>query len=172
MYLMEARKHEHHGRLDPEKLPHRDVGLTEEFVNERFDVVSALGSALGVTGMRINAVDSDGREALDSLIQSYQTLKSGVIYESLPTNPIAAELHRTVKAAAEAFIQSERDALGLTHTRDSDIMKALVFLEIVSIDRDNGRRYGRAFMDALMNFQAPEASSSDGAPNRSSLLLP
>jgi hypothetical protein len=40
------------------------------------------------------AVDSDVRDALESLIRTYRTLQSGLYYETRPTNLIAAGLHQ------------------------------------------------------------------------------
>ncbi len=76
-----------------------------------------------------------------------------------------------IKAAAAQFLAEERRALGMAKTRDADILRALVFLDVLSIDRDNGRKYGRSFLDALLGFQ-PAAVSAGGEERGSSLILP
>ena len=170
-YLMEARKHERTEGLDPATIPHRDIPMTEEFLEEKSDLIAELGSALAAASEVEGAVDSDAREAVASLIQSYRTLQSGVIYENLPPNPIAANLNRAMQAAVAQFLTKERQALGVSKTRDADVLRVLVFLDILALDRSNGRRYGRSFLDALLKFQPAEASAG-GDDIGSSLILP
>jgi hypothetical protein len=170
-YLMEARKHERTEGLDPATIPNRDIPMSREFLEEKSDLITELGSALAAAAERDGAVDSDAREALASLIQSYRTLQSGVIYENLPPNPIAANLYRVMQAAAAQFLTKERQAFGVSKTRDADVLRVLVFLDILALDRSNGRRYGRSFLDALLRFQPAEASAG-GVDIGSSLLLP
>ena len=43
------------------------------------------------------AVDSDVREALESLIRTYRTLQSGLYYESRPANLVAAAIHQKLQ---------------------------------------------------------------------------
>src|SRR5579863_6469942 len=93
-YLVEARKHERTAGLEPAAIPHRDLGISEEFLEENTGLIAELSGALTGEADRSGAVDSDAREALATLIQTYRTLQSGVIYESLPSNPLAADLHR------------------------------------------------------------------------------
>jgi hypothetical protein len=170
-YLREARRHEKSLPLDPQQIPNRDIKVSEEFLEEHEALVGALanavaGAALGIPG----AADTDAREALQGLIRTYQTLESGVYYESRPDNTLAARIFEAAKEAVAGFERQERQDTGLARTRDSDVLKSLVFLERVGIDRDNGRPRGRAFLDALRGFYAggesPEAAPSD------SLLLP
>jgi hypothetical protein len=170
-YLMEARKHERTERLDPATIPHRDITLSEEFLEEKSDLIAELGSALAATAEREGAVDSDAREALESLIQTYRTLQSGLIYENRPQNPIAANLHRAMQDAAAQFLTKERQALGISKTRDADVLRVLVFMDILALDRSNGRRYGRSFLDGLLRFQPAEARAG-GEDIGSSLILP
>jgi hypothetical protein len=170
-FLMEARKHERTEGLDPATIPHRDIPISEEFLEEHSDLISKLGAALTGGAAHSEVVDLDAREALTALIQSYRTLQSGVIYESLPANPLAADLYGAVQSAAAQFLAEERRALGMAKTRDADILRALVFLDVLSIDRNNGRKYGRSFLDALQGFQ-PAETSAGGEERGSSLILP
>jgi hypothetical protein len=170
-YLMEARKHERTEGLDPASIPHRDITISEDFLERNTGLISELSGALTGEASRNGAVDSDAREALAGLIQTYRTLQSGVIYESLPANPLAAGLHRAMQAAATQFLTEERRALGMAKTRDADILRALVFLHVFSIDRNNGRKYARSFLDALLRFQPADASAGR-EESGSSLILP
>jgi hypothetical protein len=170
-HLKDARKHERTAGLNPGTIPHNDIEVTEEFIASHEDLLSSLSATLVQEALRSGAVDSDLREALASLIQTYRTLGKGVIYESLPQNPLAADLHRAVQDGVKGFLDEERTTRGMTKTRDSDVLAALVFLDVVALDRGNGRQFGRAFVDALLRFQAP-AARAGGEDGGSSLVLP
>ena len=170
-YLREARRHEKPVSVDPEQIPNRDVPVSEEFLEEHGKLVTAL--AYAVAGAAIHspgAVDADAREALRALIRTYRTLESGVYYESRPDNLLATAVFAAAQEAVADFRRAEREDLGMSRTRDSDILKALVFLERVGISRDNGRPRGRPFLDALGDFPSggdhPEPTASG------SLVLP
>ncbi len=53
----------------------------------------------------------------------------------------------------------------MTKTRDADVLGLLVFLQHFALYQDNGRRRGRAFLEALREFHppAPEASASSSS---------
>jgi hypothetical protein len=59
----------------------------------------------------------------------------------------------------------------MTKTRDADILGLLVFLQRFELDQNNGRRKGRAFLDALRKIYADEPGSAPPAAS-SSLILP
>jgi hypothetical protein len=169
-YLMEARKHEQTVGLDADKIPHRDIPLSHEFLEDHEALIAFLSLALVEEAERIHAVDSDAREALESLIQTYRTLQSGIIYENLPPNPLASSLYEAARVAAARYMDEERKAFGVSRCRDADVLRALVFLDVLSLDRNNGRRYGRSFLDAIGRLQPPAGSA--GGPTASSLILP
>jgi hypothetical protein len=170
-YLQESRRHEKPPTIDPEQFPNRDIQISESFLAQNEDLLvflsrMLLDAALETAGV----VDSDVREALDGLTRTYRTLQSGVYYESVPTNPLAANIHRELQSAVEQFRKEETQRLGIPKTRDTDILGLLVFLQHLELDRNNGRRRGRAFLDALRSFYPPEPESGVTPP--SSLILP
>jgi hypothetical protein len=168
-YLREARRHEKVSS-DPSLAPNQDIPLTEKFLQEHRDLLNFVGRAIVNAGLgTAGAVDFDVREALDSLIRTYRTLQSGVYYESLPPNPLAAAIHQGVQAALAEYRRGEVQRTGMTRTRDSDILGILAFLQRVELDHNNGRRRGRAFLDALSSYsREPEPAG----PSESSLILP
>lgn len=166
-YLQEARKHQPPAEIDAATLGNPDIRVTEEFLESHALLMLAVGGAVLGAAAQARAVDSDVREALASLIQTYRTLQRGVIYESLPANPMAANLFREVQALVDAYLQQETRRLGMTKTRDSDVLRALVFFERLALARNNGRPRSRAFLDLLRELQAD--STADAAP---SLILP
>ena len=171
-YLQAAREHETRPPLDPATLPYSDLRFDEDYLDQHSDLIAALGSTVAAAAADGGAVDSDAREALEALIKSYRTLESGVIYEAVPQNPIAAGLYGVLKDTANRFQEQEAQATGMRRTRDSDILRALAFLEILAIERSNGRRYGRAFLDALSRLQPPTPGDGPAVEPGSSLILP
>jgi hypothetical protein len=172
-YLQESRRHERPAPVEPSAVPNQDIRVTERFIEEHQDLLTfvgrvVVGSALDTPG----AVDYDVREALEALIRTYRTLASGVYYETLPPNPLAASIFRAVQEAVAAFRQREQQQLGMSRTRDADVLGVLVFLQRVELDRNNGRQRGRAFLSSLHAFYSESGGSPDPAPAPSSLILP
>ena len=169
-YLQDARRHEKPPAVDIEQVPNRDVHLTNDFLDGNQNALLFLGNALAAAAMNTaGAVDFDVREALEALIRTYRTLQSGVYYESVPANPLAAGIYAAMQNAAAEFRQGERQRLGISKTRDADVLGLLVFLQRLEFDRNNGRKRGRAFLDYLCSFylEAPPAPAAT-----SSLILP
>ena len=151
-YLRQAHHHEKMPTLNPAEMPNQDVRITEEFLARNEGLLLFLcekifGAATAETGV----VDSDVNEALESLIRTYRTLQSGLVYETLPANPLAARIHRTIQEDV-ARLQEEVRQQGATAPRDSDLMGILVFLHRIAFSQNNGRRRGRAFIDYLQDY--------------------
>ena len=171
LYLREAHKHEKPIPIDPETLPNRDIPVSEEFLQENEQFLILLGSALAQAALRTReVVDSDIREALDASIRTYRTLRSGLYYQSLPANPLAAGLCRALDDAIARFRQEEAESLGMHKTLDNTVLRLLVFLQHFELSYNNGRRRGRAFLGALTDFYSVEPAAEPAAT--SSLILP
>jgi len=170
-YLQEAHKHERDSPLELATLPNEDIRVTDGLLSDNEELLSCIGGALLEPALENRSVvDFDAREALDALIRTYRTLQTGLYYETLPENPLAAGLCRAVRSAVEEFRKAETERLGISKTRDSAVLGLLVFLQRVELDRNNGRRRGRAFLDALRDLYASEAARA--TPPGSSLILP
>ena len=171
-YLQEARLHDRPVEIDPATVPNQDIRVTEEFLRDNEMLLMMTSRAVaGATLDTAGAVDSDVRDALDALIRTQRTLQSGVIYNSVPTNPFAAQIYGLVQNAVSEYRNSEQQQLGMSKTRDADVLGVLVFLQRVEYDRSNGRRRGRAFIDFLRQFSALEPGGPQPAP-QSSLIVP
>ena len=164
-YLMEARRHEKPHELNPDEVPNRDVQVTEEFLREHEPLLVFLGAKLLEASLaQAGAVDSDVRDALESLIRTYRTLQSGLYYETRPTNLIAAGIHRKMQEGVESMRKelAEKNAMPL---RDAEILGTLVFLQRVELHEHNERPRGRAFIDYLRAyFPATEQSLTPDSP--------
>ena len=172
-FLQEARRHEHREPADPSKFPNQDVRISEEFLGEHEDLlVGAMSSLLLAVLDTPGAVDSDVRDALDGLIRTERTLQSGVFYESRPVNALADRIFEQTQTGLQEFRTRETENLGLSRTRDADVLGVLVFLQRLELDRNNGRPRGRAFLDSLRGFlNDPDVAAHNPAPP-SSLILP
>jgi hypothetical protein len=151
-YLIEARRHEKPRALNPDEVPNQDVQVTEQFLHEHEPLLIYLGSRLVEASLiAAGAVDSDVREALESLIRTYRTLQSGLYYETRPANLIAAGIHQRMQEAVEG-LRKELAEKRATPIRDAEILGTLVFLERVELHQNNGRPRSRAFLDYLRAY--------------------
>lgn len=149
---MEARQHEKPREVNIENVPNRDVQVTEEFLQEHEPLFLYLSSRLLEAAFAsAGAVDSDVREALQSLIRTYRTLQSGLYYETKPTNLIAAGIHQRMQEAIEE-LRKQLAAENAPSVRDAEILGTLVFLERLELHDNNGRPRGRAFIDYLRRY--------------------
>ena len=164
-YLQEARKRDPMPSLEGVEVPNKDIRLTESELREHEDLLIFVAAAVLRAALKIpGVVDLDVRAALDALARTYRTLQSGIYYETRPENPLARGVCGIVRDALETFRMDEHKRLGSTKTRDGDVLKILVFLQHFELDRNNGRRRGRAFLDALRGYYPP--------PSAPSLILP
>lgn len=161
-YLMEARKHDKPVAVNPEEVPNRDIRVSEEFLRQHEPLLVFLGAKLLAASLDTSgAVDSDVREAVDSLTRTYRTLQSGLYYETRPDNLVAAGIHQKIQEAIET-LRKELAAKGATAPRDAEILGVLVFLQRMELTRNNGRVRGRAFIDYLRGhfpYEKPPAVS-------------
>jgi hypothetical protein len=168
-YLIDARKHDKVAPVEPDKFPNQDIRVTDEFLHENEELLIVLGRGLMRSALEADAVDNDVREALEALIRTYRTLQSGVYYETRPQNPLAGAVYAGLQNAVAELRRLEQEQRGVLHTRDAQVLGLLVFLQRLELDRNNGRRLGRAFLDFLRSFFVQDAAEQPSAP---SLIVP
>lgn len=156
-WLHDAHEHERKPPFDLDKLPNRDIEVTEEFLTQHeillaFLAVSFYEGVLETPG----ATDWDAREAFEALIATWRTLQSGLYYETLPANTFAAGIARHVKGRIDEVREKEAQERGASSIRDSAILAVLVFLQKLEYSHNNGRKRSRAFLDFLRGFYAPQ----------------
>jgi len=169
-YLAEARLHEKLVDINPEEIPNRDIRVSEEFLREHEPLLVFLGAkileaALATSGAVASsgAVDSDVRDALDSLIRTHRTLQSGLYYETKPANPVAAAIHQKIQEAVEV-LRKELAEKGAPAVRDAEILGTLVFLQHLALTRNNGRPRGRTFISYLLAHFPHKPQSASETP--------
>lgn len=151
--------HERPAPLTEKDFPNLDIPLKESFVQDHEHEVMALSLALARAIDQEKAVDLDVREALESLVRTYRTLQSGLIYETRPQNPYAAGIQERLVKAIEELRKAIAEEAGMEMLRDTDVLATLVFLQRLEIRHNNGRRRGRAFFDFLRTY-FPEPAPS------------
>ena len=160
-YLLQAREHEKPRPADevnPADL-FLQVELTDQFIYESEHLIMGLSFALAKSAHANRMLnDRDLIAALTSLAKSYETLvNSGLVYET----PTANVAHQAVAAEVQNMVKEYREAeqkhIGVTRLRDSEVLRALVFLVRMAHGRTSGRPRSRAFIDFLFS-QFPEKS--------------
>jgi hypothetical protein len=192
-YLLQAREHAtahnanaHPAKADYERPGERDrealfpeVEITEQFLYEREHLILGLSFALAKSARADRSrMDRDLIEALSSLVKSYQTLvNSSLIYEPPTANvalqTIIRDIAREVETMVREFREAEQQHIGHTRLRDSEVLKALVFLLRLGLGRTSGRPKSRAFVDFLF-AQFPEKHSAIARPEEagSRIVIP
>jgi hypothetical protein len=158
-YLQQSREHEKPrsaGDLDAASL-FLEVELGDQFLYEHEHLIMGLSYALAKTARSDRTInDRDLIAGLTAVARSYERLvNSGLHYEEPIQGPsqqaVAAELQNMVKEYREA----EQKHAGYSRLRDSEVLKALVFLARMAHGRTSGRPKSRAFVDFLF-AQFPE----------------
>ncbi len=173
-YLQQARRNESTRplrELDREAL-FPQVEVPETFLYEHEPLLG--GMSFGVARVARTDRDLHDRDVigvLTALAKTYETLvNSGLHYES-PTahvgqQAIIAELQKML-AEYRALEEKHR---GYSTLRDSEVLKAIVFLLRLALGKTSGRPRSRAFLD-FVTAQFPEQSSALAAPESSSRLI-
>jgi len=155
-YLREAREHEKLPPLDPKLLPNLDIELTDAFLEQHRPLTIVTGRLLLVAAMETpGTVDLDLRDALDALIRTYRTAETGLVYESRPTNGIAAAVADRFQQEIRQFREVVAQNTGAHAVRDKDLLGVLVFWQRMEWQSNNGRRKSRAFIESLFSLLPP-----------------
>jgi hypothetical protein len=174
IYLQQAREHEKPrpiADLDQSALFPK-VEIPDQFLYEQEQLILGLTYSLARSARSSRGIhDTDLIATLTALAKSYETLaSSGLVYETPTTNlahqAIAAEIQKVVKE----FREAEQKHLGYARLRDSDVLRALVFLLRMGLTRTSGRPRSRAFVDFIFG-QFPEQASAIAAPDQGSRLI-
>jgi hypothetical protein len=147
--------------VDPSLLPSSDVKMSEEDIERLGYLMMTTATALMIEYKKNpRIVDADVREALDHVVRNYRTAQSGLVYESRPTNPFAAQVQDGLMAAATEVRQNMLEHYGMEITRDIDWLKAAVFFQQMAFLHDNGRSKGREFLHHIVRSAASAKPSA------------
>jgi hypothetical protein len=175
VYLQQAREHEKPRPLqDLEQsalFPQVEIG--DQLLYEHEHLMVGLSFALAKSARLDRTItDSDLVNALTSMAKSYETLvNSGLHYETRTTSigqqAISAEVQKMVKE----YRETEQKNLGYSRLRDSDVLRALVFLVRMGHARTSGRPKSRAFVD-FIQAQFPEKTIAAPEEAGSRIIVP
>jgi hypothetical protein len=175
-YLRHAHDHGNTPEVPQNVLPDKGIVVEEDFIRQHEWVLILIGSAI-VDGYREfpAATDYDAREALAALVKTYQTMESGLIYETRPANPYAAAMCDSVRSRV-AEIQARLAESGEPgYLRDSAVLKLLIFLRRLEYLDNNGRKRSRAFLDVLnrsyLSRRTAETEELSEAPEAPRIIL-
>ncbi|HTS36710.1 MAG TPA: hypothetical protein VMH04_13630 [Candidatus Solibacter sp.] len=176
-YLRQAREHEKPRsaeQIDPASL-FLQIEVSDQFMYEHEHLLMGLTYALAKAARAERSLhDQDLIAALSMLVTTYQRrASSGLHYEE----PLANELQRRAAMEVETMVKEYREAeqkhMGYSTLKESDVLKALVFLVRLGQGRTSGRPKSRAFVEFLF-AQFPEKESAIVAPAAagSRIILP
>ena len=176
-YLVQAREHEKPrpaDQIDPGGL-FLQVEVPDQFMYEKEHLLMGLTYALAKAARADRSLnDQDLIAAISVLATIYERrVSSGLHYEppltSEPRRRVAVEIENMVKEYREA----EQKHVGYSTLRESDVLKALVFLARLAQGKTSGRPKARAFVEFLF-AQFPEKESAVVTPQEagSRIILP
>jgi hypothetical protein len=175
-----ARAYEEQAGADERPVLFPEIEISEQFLYEREELIFGLSYALAKSARAERSLDGrplmdrDLMAALSSLAKSYQTLvNSNLIYEQTTANLVHQSIAREVETMVREFREAEQRHIGHTRLRDSEVLKALVFLLRLAWGRTSGRPKSRAFVDFLF-AQFPEKHTAIAGPDAagSRLVIP
>ena len=163
-HLQQGHRNELERSAPPAVLAHASHEVPRSFVEENSRLVSQLAITLLTTAVGIpGLVDADFRDALDSLIRTYETSATGLVYETLPQGPSRVALYRAMLASVDDWRRRENEQLGVTRLRDGDVLRSLVFLRRLAQTHESPRPRSKLFYSYLRDA-FPQLSSSPSAP--------
>jgi hypothetical protein len=176
-YLQQAREHEKPrpaDQFDAASL-FLQVEVSEQFTYEREHLLMGLSYALAKAAQADRTLnDRELIATLSALCASQERLvNSGLHYEQPLTSAAQQAAAAQVLEMAKQFREAEHKQLGYSTLRDSDMLKALVFLVRLGHGRTTGRPKSRAFIDFLI-AQFPEKQSAVLTPQEagSRIIVP
>ncbi|HEY1677114.1 MAG TPA: hypothetical protein VGG04_05370 [Candidatus Sulfotelmatobacter sp.] len=173
-YLQQAREHEKPRSADQTDAAglFLQVEVSDQFVYEKEHLLMGLTFALSKAVRADRSLhDQDLISALSMLAKTYERhVNSGLHYEP----PLTSESQRRAAAEIETMIKEYREAeqkhMGYSTLRESEVLKALVFLLRLAHGRTSGRPRSRAFVEFL-HAQFPEKESGIVAAEESSRII-
>jgi hypothetical protein len=176
-YLRQAREHEKPRSLEDldqvELFPRVEIG--DQFIYEHEHLLIGLSFALAQSARADRALtDQELIAALTSMAKTYDTLvNSGLHYET----PVAGGSQQAVAAEIQKILKEYRETeeknLVYTRLRDSEVLRALIFLIRMGHARTSGRPKSRTFVEFVAS-QFPAKASGIAAPEEagSRLIVP
>jgi hypothetical protein len=172
VYLREARAREKPNEFDASaaaSIPFSDIRVPDGFLRQHENVSRLVADAVVEAVFATpGAIDYDLREALEALIRTYKTLQSGLVYETRPSNPLAANIYQRVQAQVDEGRKQIASKTGVS-VRDTEVMGVLLIMQRQEYRHNNGRKRGRAYIDTLRQYFPDRAANMN--PSASPLIV-
>ena len=176
-YLQQAREHEKPrsaDQIDPAGL-FLQIEVSDQFIYQHEHLLMGLTYALAKAAHADRSLnDRDLIAALSALCTSRERLvNSGLHYEQPLTSGSQLRVSTEVETMLKEFREAEQKHMGYSRLRDSDVLKALVFLVRLAHGRTSGRPKSRAFVEFLF-AQFPDKPSGVVMPQEagSRIIVP
>ncbi len=176
-YLQQARQHEKPRELESlaqEEL-FRDVSLEQRFFYDKEHLIAGIMYGIAQLAWRHKDwTDQEFLRALTAITRVTATRAgSGLIVGENSPNPMQQALQEEIDKMIAQYRQLEEQHLGYFQLKDSDVLRALVFLVRMGHSRTNGRRKSRAFLDSVRaQFPAQGPSTGVAPAANNSLIIP
>lgn len=157
-HLVAAHRYENeHPRDLPADTPLLDVNLPSDVVHTHQQLMAAFAFTVAkFCASQPDATDPDVLAAIQSLAETYKTLRSGIYYEKPPDARLPHELYAALTGFIGEVKRQQAEQGNSSALRDSDIFYVLVFLYRMGLLRTNGRPRSRRFIEFLRS-QFPDA---------------
>jgi hypothetical protein len=166
VYLQQAREHEKPRRMadmNPADL-FLQVEVGDQFLYQREHLIMGLTYALSKSVRADRSLnDSDLIAALTSLAKTHETLVNSGLHYDAPITGARQAVAAEVQTMLKEYRDAEQKHMGYVQLRDSEVLRALVFLVRMAHGRTSGRPKARAFVDFLL-AQFPEKQSAIATP--------
>ena len=174
-YLQQARRDESARplrELDREALFYH-IEIPETFLYEREPLLGGMSYGIARVARTDRALsDRDAVAALTALAKTYETLvNSGLHYEPPTTNIGQQAIMAELQNMLDEYRKTEAQQQGYSTLRDSEVLKAVVFLLRLALGKTSGRPRSRAFLDFLL-AQFPESPVIAAADAGSRIIVP
>ena len=174
VYLQQAREHEKPrgvADVNPADI-FLQVEVGDEFLYRHEHLIMGLTYALAKSVRADRSLkDADLIAALSALAKTWETLvNSGLHYEAPLANPAHLAVATEVQNMLREYREAEQKHVGYIQLRDSEVLRALVFLVRMAHGRTAGRPKSRAFVDFLL-VQFPEKAGGIETPEAASSII-
>jgi hypothetical protein len=154
-YLRQAREHEGPRQLKDidQKALFLEVELGEQFLYEHEHLIAGMTYSLARSAKADRTLnDSDLIAALTALTKTVQiVVNSGLHVDSPITNAAQHAVIADLQKVIQTYRETERKHLGFERLRDSEVLRALVFMVRLAQARTSARPKSRAFVQYLLD---------------------
>lgn len=157
-HLVAAHRYEdEHPRALPADTRFLDVNLPSDLIHTQQQLMAAFAFTIAkFCASQSDATDADVLAAIQSLGETYKTLRSGIYYEKPPDARLRRDLYASLTMFIAEVKQRQAQHGNSSAYKDSDIFYLLVFLYRMGVLRSNGRPRSRRYIEFLRS-QFPEA---------------